>query len=341
MDQPESSHDAAEGRSIADGKHGEVVGATQPATPADTPGTGSYYGLPVLKAPLWRWEVWLYFFSGGLAAGSFIVASMATLFGGEEDRTIARAGYLVSLVSVALCPPLLIRDLGRPRRFLNMLRVVKPESPMSLGVWALCLFSACSGALGLQSLLATDVGVLGRISRRAPVRPLAAFGTILACFFGSYTGVLLSATSVPVWSRSRLLAPTFLASAVSTGAAAIRLILALGGSGTTHEPDGLRRMETVAIVAEAAALASYLIEARSAARPLVDPRKLGQIFVGGAVGLGIIAPLTLALVRRDTRRARVLAALSALVGGLGLRYAVVMAGHLSAADGEAYLRISD
>ncbi|MGZ3611145.1 MAG: NrfD/PsrC family molybdoenzyme membrane anchor subunit, partial [Ktedonobacteraceae bacterium] len=79
----------------------------------------SYYDYPVLKAPVWRWEIIWYFFFGGLAAGCYVIASIAALFGSREDRAVVRAGYYLSLLSVLPCPFLLIKDLGRPDRFLH------------------------------------------------------------------------------------------------------------------------------------------------------------------------------------------------------------------------------
>src|SRR3989440_8196830 len=92
----------------------------------------TYYDYPVLKAPIWRWEIVWYFFLGGLAAGCYVIASIAALFGSQEDQAVARTGYYLSLLALLPCPPLLIKDLGRPERFLNMLRVFKVKSPMSM-----------------------------------------------------------------------------------------------------------------------------------------------------------------------------------------------------------------
>ena len=88
----------------------------------------------MMKAPVWTWEVPLYFWFGGLAAGSSFVALACDLAG---DRRSARWARLVALGAVVPCPPLLIADLGRPLRFLNMLRIFKPRSPMSMGAWCL------------------------------------------------------------------------------------------------------------------------------------------------------------------------------------------------------------
>ncbi len=59
----------------------------------------TYYDRPVLKAPLWRWEIIWYFFFGGLAAGCYIIATIASFFGSREDRAVVRAGYYTSLLT--------------------------------------------------------------------------------------------------------------------------------------------------------------------------------------------------------------------------------------------------
>jgi formate-dependent nitrite reductase membrane component NrfD len=241
-----------------------------------------YYGLPVLKTPVWRWEVWSYFFLGGLAAGSFVVASLARLFGDEHDRPVIRAGFLISFVSVLACPVLLIKDLGRPSRFLNMLRVVKPESPMSMGVWGLLGFSACSALAVLREVFGDRQGLVGAVVRLVPDRPVAVMGSGLGAFLGGYTGVLLSVTSVPLWSRSRLLGPAFLASAFSSGLAAVTFALSLRGRSSQSSLDKLERAKLAAMVGEAAALVGYLRETDRAAQPLVDPSQYGRPFVLGS-----------------------------------------------------------
>src|SRR5437660_10347067 len=70
---------------------------------------------------------------------------LSSVFGLKEDRAVARAGYYLSLLALLPCPPLLIKDLGRPERFLNMLRIFKVKSPMSIGSWCLLVFSLFSG----------------------------------------------------------------------------------------------------------------------------------------------------------------------------------------------------
>ena len=306
------------------------------ADPDEPSSARGYYGLPVLKTPVWRWEVWSYFFLGGLAAGSFVVASLARVFGDERDRSISRAGYLISLAAVLLCPSLLIKDLGRPGRFLNMLRVFKPESPMSVGVWGLLSFSACATLAASRELFGNQRGPLGGLARLIPPRGIAAIGTGMSILLGGYTGILLSVTSVPLWSRSRLLGPAFLASALSSGVSAITLALSVRAGTPTSSLEKLDRLKLVAISAEAAAMAGFVRSTDRAARPLLDPEQYGRHFIAGAVGLGMVIPALATLIPSARgRRSTVLASLCGLLGGVLLRYAVVEGGRASAEDPEA------
>jgi formate-dependent nitrite reductase membrane component NrfD len=109
---------------------------------AQIKGHESYYGLPALKPPVWTWEVPLYFFVGGIAGVSSCIAFIADLF--RADPALVRLALWIGLAGAAICPVLLIADLGRPSRFLNMLRVFKLRSPMSMGVWILVAFSGAA-----------------------------------------------------------------------------------------------------------------------------------------------------------------------------------------------------
>src|SRR5690606_31944144 len=94
----------------------------------------SYYGRPVLKEPVWTWEIPAYFFLGGTAGAANALSLGARLTG---NRELADRLSLVATAGLAASPVLLVSDLGRPERFLNMLRVFKVTSPMSVGSWAI------------------------------------------------------------------------------------------------------------------------------------------------------------------------------------------------------------
>jgi polysulfide reductase-like protein len=267
---------------------------------------------PVIQPGVWTWEVPVYFWCGGIAAGAAFVSVGCEL---ADDGDSARIARRVVLGAAAPCAPLLISDLGRPARFLHMLRIFKPRSPMSTGAWSLALFSTLAAAA-----VAADLARRPRVAR-AIAFPNAA----LATYFGSYTGVLLSSTAVPVWARShRLLGPIFAATSAATGAAAVRL--ALAAAGTPPEPT-----RTAAGRVEAGAMAVEL------ALAAVNERRLGRLGVPlrrdrrfklaeGAA----LAGIALRFVRR--RAADHAASALILAAGLAFRYAWVGAGRASAAD---------
>jgi formate-dependent nitrite reductase membrane component NrfD len=308
----------------------------------------SYYDYPVLKAPVWRWEIIWYFFFGGLAAGCYVIASIAALFGSREDRAVARAGYYLSLLSVLPCPALLIKDLGRPDRFLHMLRIFKVKSPMSIGTWGLVSFSFFSGITAV--IQAARDGIFGRwwgprLLAALPQRFLAIPGSALGVFLGGYTGVLLTATSIPLWSRSKLLGAIFISSAISTSSALIALILHL-----TRTPikvlHKLERLEWLALLVEMAGLFAFLRGTGRAARPLVGtgPTEHGRTFWSFVAGTGLILPWllqTLSLLARRSAKSRsrrgIVISLLVLIGGYFLRRTMIEAGHTSSADARTTL----
>ncbi len=308
----------------------------------------SYYDYPVLKAPVWRWEIIWYFFFGGLAAGCYVIASIAALFGSHEDRAVVRAGYYLSLLSLLPCPVLLIKDLGRPERFLHMLRIFKVKSPMSMGTWGLVSFSLFSGITAVIQV-ARD-GILGRwwgprLLAALPQKLLAIPGSALGVFLGGYTGVLLTATSIPLWSRSKVLGAIFISSAVSTSSALISLVLHL-----TRTPvqvlHKLERLEWVALLVEMTGLFVFLRRTGRAARPLVGtaPTEHGRTFWSFVAGLGLALPWLLQtlslLIGRSGKRTSgrgILISILVLMGGYFLRRTMIEAGHTSSADARTTL----
>jgi formate-dependent nitrite reductase membrane component NrfD len=313
------------------------------AASAEAP--SGYYGLPVIKKPHWKWLIVVYFFLGGISGASYVIASIAELFGGTEGRPIVRAGRYLSLATLIPSPILLILDLGRPERFHHMLRVLKLRSPMSVGTWGLTLFGGCCGLSALiqaaQDGLFGQATPLARVLLALPRRAIAALGSVLGLFVGGYTGVLLGATAVPLWARNYLLlGPLFLASAMSTASAAVTLILALMRT-TSHQL--LRRLERLDMVALLAEL-GLVLAARANAGPVIGKPvregHLGRILRWGVLGAGVGAPLTLLatstfLGDRSARRIAVLSAILTLVGGFLLRYLLIMGGRASADDPQA------
>lgn len=309
----------------------------------------SYYDYPAIKEPTWHWEITWYFFFGGLAGGCYVIASIASLFGSKEDRAVARAGYYLSLLALLPCPPLLIKDLGRPERFLHMLRIFKVKSPMSMGTWGLVSFSLFSGLTAV--IQGARDGILGRwwgarLLAGLPQRLIALPGMVLGVFLGGYTGVLLTATSVPLWSRSKVLGGVFISSALSTSSALISLVLRIAGV-PAHTLHKLERLEWTAILLEMTGLLTFLRGSGRAARPLVGtaPAEHGRTFWSVVFGSGLFLPwlvqsLSLLSGRRKNKRnnARgIIMSLLVLAGGYFLRRTMVEAGHTSSRDARTTL----
>src|SRR5438270_8096549 len=165
--------------------------------PKASPETG-YYGIPLLKQPPWTWEIPLYFFVGGAAGAAAVVGAIADYTG--ADRRLVRDARWIAAAGSVISPALLIADLGRPERFLALLRVFKPQSPMSVGVWTLLGFSSGAAAAAFAGFL-TD-----RCGPSLPVKVLENAGQAASLLFGlpfsNYTGVLIGATAIPVWNRN-------------------------------------------------------------------------------------------------------------------------------------------
>ncbi|WP_420813821.1 NrfD/PsrC family molybdoenzyme membrane anchor subunit, partial [Phytoactinopolyspora endophytica] len=110
----------------------------------------SYYGRPIIKPPTWKNpDVPAYFFLGGLAGASSAMAALGDMSGRPR---LARVGCLAAAAGAAGGTVALIHDLGRPERFLNMLRVFKPTSPLSMGSWLLASFGTLSGAAAASTV---------------------------------------------------------------------------------------------------------------------------------------------------------------------------------------------
>jgi formate-dependent nitrite reductase membrane component NrfD len=273
----------------------------------------------MMKPPVWTWEVPLYFWTGGIASGSAFVALACDLTGDHRSARIAR---LVSLGALAPSPPLLVLDLGRPERFINMLRIFKPRSPMSMGAWALTLFgNLAAGAVGADL-----------IGREREARALGAANAVVGGYLGSYTGVLLASTAVPLWARSRLfLGPIFVSTATATGAAACRLVLVACGLPSGHPTrNALAHVQAGAMTAE---LALSIINERrlgGSTEPLERSKIMKAAKWAARAGLG----LQLAR-KRVGPWAGHAASVTYLGAGLLFRYAWVKAGPVSARDDRA------
>jgi Polysulphide reductase, NrfD len=295
------------------------------ATHPQIRGRESYYGLPVLKAPLWTWEVPLYFFIGGIAGVSACLAFVGQLFG--SDAALIRTSLWIAFVGATICPMLLIADLGRPARFLAMLRVAKIQSPMSVGVWTLVTFSGCVFlALGGNELFLrgyTSELVVGIIWAGELT------GALTGLLLAAYTGVLIGATANPVWSHNRRALPAHF------------LAAALGGAAGMLELFGFLIRPTEILGLAAAAIETLLgVHFELSRLPVNAPLHRGKSAWAFRIAGAMAGPGALLLrLFSDSFAARRAAAICFLMGSLLSRYAWIWAGIASARDPEALFQI--
>ena len=298
----------------------------------------NYYGIPPIKRAHWTWQIPIYFWLGGIGAGTQLFATVAQLLG-HEDEALKRASRYTVLGTMLLSPILLIWDLGRPERFYNMLRILKLRSPMSTQSWSLFTFGNLGGLIAARQV--AEDGLLGDnpLSRLVlhliPARLLTVLALPFGLFVGFNTGNLISATSVPIWARNwMLMGPTFLTSGLSTALSWLSLVLHLGRWGEEKTLRVLHRAEKAVIVLEAVLIALSLARMSRWSRPLFS-KEVAPLFVGGTLLGGIAAPFAL-LTGKESRSKSVLASVLVLAGGLAFRFAMIIAGRKSANDPEAY-----
>jgi formate-dependent nitrite reductase membrane component NrfD len=272
----------------------------------------SYYGQPVVKEPVWTWEIPLYFFTGGVAGASAGLAWGAELRG---NRRLARRAWQVSLAGVAVSPALLVSDLGRPARFLNMFRMLRVTSPMSVGSWVLGATGAAVGAAALDAHTGAVPG--GRAARAA--------AALLGLPLCTYTGALVGNTSVPVWHEARHTLPFLFAAgaAASAGAAATATLPPRDSAPARRLAIGGAAVELVVAHAMEQRLGELAAPYRHGAPGALSKAATG-LTLGGA-----------ALLARAGGRDRAAAAAGGalvLAGALAERFSVFRAGFASARD---------
>jgi formate-dependent nitrite reductase membrane component NrfD len=311
-------------------------GLPAPSTGDKKDGGPGYYDISPLKPPVWTPEVGQYFFLGGLSSSAFSIARLADRLGGGRYRNVTKAGTIIAALAALPCAPLLIWDLGDRKRFHHMLRVWKPSSPMNLGSWTLTIYTLMGGIAALRELLRflrKDAPLSGGAKAVDETAGLVAdgAGVPLGLLLAGYTGILLSTTSTPIWSRNSWIGPLFSASAVSAGASAVRLAMeATGQEGEGTEKLG--QLETAARVAEAVSHVGFVSAAGPLAKPLTEGSHRTQ-YLAGAIGAGIILPEILGrlpIPKKHRRWLSLAASLISLAGGYALRMSFVAAGRPSA-----------
>ncbi|MGW7487435.1 NrfD/PsrC family molybdoenzyme membrane anchor subunit [Streptomyces sp. NPDC054786] len=274
----------------------------------------SYYGRPVIKAPSWAArDIAGYFFLGGLAGAGSVLAAGAQLTG---RTTLATAMKVSSLTAVSLSAAALINDLGRPGRFANMLRVLKPTSPMSVGSWLLSAYGPAAGAAALCA-------VTGRLPRAGATATAAA--AVLGPVVATYTAVLAADTAVPAWHGAHRELPYLFAASATAAASGMALVCA-----PTADNAPARCAAVLAAAAEAAATRAAERRLGMVAETYREGRagkllRCAQVLTGGAA-------VTAAIAGRRCRTAALASGLALLAGSACTRFGIFAAGIASAED---------
>lgn len=292
----------------------------------ETPEEPTYYDRPTLKEPVWIWAVPAYFYTGGAAGAASVLAAAAQLAGRGRFERLIRRGHWIGAAGTSIGSALLIYDLGRPERFVNMLRVFRPTSAMNMGSWILA--SASSASAGAALLSRSN----GRAKRFGDTAGLAA--GITGMPLAGYTAVLLADTAVPLWQQARRTLPfLFIGSAMSTAAS----LLEMG----ELDDDEEQVVKMFGIVGKAAELAATV----AVERELDQVEGLGRPLREGLAGslwkttkATTAASLALSLLPGKSRVKSVMAGLLGNAGSLALRFAVFYAGKASARDPRATFR---
>jgi len=300
---------------------GIVVGRGVDVTGGPMPRRSGYYGQPVVKPPVWTWEIPIYFFIGGFAGMAAVIAFAGLIF---HKTGLAGAAMWLATIGAVLSPILLTIDLGRPRLFLNMLRVFKYKSPMSVGAWIVFAFGACV----IPGLIALELGtryIFGygtdqflKIFAHLLVIGSAFWGVLLA----TYTGVLLGVTAIPAWFLHRVLLPIHFGSAGLGSAAALLELLG-------HRVAPLSALGFLAAAIETALWIWLEIDKHGAADRALHRGLPGWLIRGSEFLSG-----PLALILRLTNLVP-LAAIAFLLGAFISRFGWIEAGKVCGRDPEA------
>jgi hypothetical protein len=271
--------------------------------------------LPILNQIVWEpRDIATYLFTGGLAGASSSLAAGAQLTGRPGLARPLKAGALAAM-GVSFYG--LIHDLGRPARFVNMLRTFKLSSPMSVGTWILTVYAPLVG-------IAAGSDLTGRAPTTGLVTTIAA--GMMGPAVASYTAALIANTAVPVWHDAHRELPYVFVGSAATAAAGLALI-----ASPVAQAGPARRLAVIGVLAELAA--SHQMEQRLGklvAEPLGQGRA-GRL-IKASKALGCVGVLTGALAGRRNRGAAAVGGGALLAASVCTRFGLFEAGRASAAD---------
>jgi DMSO reductase anchor subunit len=278
----------------------------------------SYYGKPVLNPPTWESpDIPGYLFLGGLAGGSSLLAAGADLSGRKALARMTKAG---AVTAGGLSMVALVHDLGRPTRFLNMLRVFKVTSPMSVGSWLLAGYVPAAGVAALSAM----TGRLPRLGAAA-----TASAALLGPAVASYTAALISNTAVPAWHDGYPEMPFVFTGSGAMAAGGLGLLAGLASRARPDETVPARNLALLGAAMEAAAFERMEHRIGMTAEPYSEGR--GGAYVKAAKALAL-AGMAGALLSRRSRAAAALSGTALIASSAASRWGIYHAGMASAGD---------
>ncbi len=304
-------------------EHMKIVSGVWEAMPNQQSGDTTYYDRPLLKLPVWEWVIPAYYYVGGLTGASLVLSAAAQLHDSERHDSLIRRCHWIALAGSATSAGCLVYDLGRPERFLNMLRVFRPTSPMNMGAWIL---SGVGGTAPVALLLRGRGGFFGFVG--------SAFGYLAGLFgagLATYTGVLVTVSAVPIWQQSRRVMPILFGAAAAGSVGSLFNLLV----------DNKQELALTGVFGMAGQLAE-LGAGIAMEQQASEVERVGRPFRAGVSGAmwRTAAALTagsviLGLLPGKSRAKRVTAGLLGTFGSLLMRLSIEQLGKASALDARA------
>ncbi|HEX4750621.1 MAG TPA: NrfD/PsrC family molybdoenzyme membrane anchor subunit [Bryobacteraceae bacterium] len=304
-------------------KHIKKEAQTWTQIPEPLAADPTYYDRPMLNASVWSWAIPAYYYVGGLAGGALVLGAAVQCKRSSRFRRLVKRCHWIGVIGCCISGALLVYDLGRPARFLNMLRVFRPTSPMSMGAWTLC---ATSGAAF------TALVFQGRDTPLALLGEIAGFAAgVMGMALATYTGVLVSNTAVPIWQASRRMLPVLFAASAMTSVGSFFELL----DQNAEEAHITKGFGTIGAVTEVTA--AIITEQQASEVPRVGrPFKRGVTgFMWRSAAVLTASSVVIGMLPGKTRRKRLTSGVLGTLGSLLMRFAVEHAGNASARDPRA------
>ncbi len=283
----------------------------------------TYYDRPLLNESVWSWAIPVYYYVGGLAGGALVLGAAVQCKRSSELQRLIKRCHWIGFIGCCISGALLVYDLGKPMRFLNMLRVFRPTSPMNMGAWIL---TGTSGAAMTTLLLQ------GRETPLSLIGDAAGYVSgVMGMALATYTGVLVSNTAVPIWQAGRRMWPVLFAASAMTSVGSFFDLLEQHQN-ESRITKALGKMGEVAEVTAAIFTEKQASEVPIVGRPL--KRGVSGLMWRSAAVL-TASSILVSMLGDETRVKRLASGVLGTVGSLLMRFAVEYAGKASAREPRA------